>query len=192
MSIDQQQSYQPQQPYGHVPAPVPPARPTNGIAVAGLILDFIVPPIGFILSLIGLMQSGRKGRRGLAVTGVILGLVFSLGLAGVVYAVVKVGDNVATVLDPGCLSAKTVMAANTAKLSNPATVKEALQSTIDGLAAAESKAQHDNVRGAVKTMKDDFIQLQQAVNGGTAPTGLDTKLATDGAAFDKICDTGAK
>jgi hypothetical protein len=200
--VDQQQpqqpygygQQQPQQPYGYgAQAPVPPgpppfaqpaAKPGNGVAVAGLILAFLAPPIGLILSIIGLVKSGRAGRRGVAIAGLVISLVLN-GIIGavVVVALSNVG-NVGNALDPGCTTSKTVMLDNISKLGDPATIQDGVQSVIDGLTSAESKASHDEVRNAVKTLKQDYIELQTVLKAKQQlPADLNTRLTTDGAAF---------
>jgi len=189
--VDQQS---PQQPYGYgEPTPMPPGppsfaqpapQPSNGIAVVGLILAFLVPPVGLILSIIGLAKSGRAGRRGMAIAGLVIGLVFTLGIGGIVYAVSQV-----SALDPGCGTAQSAVTDNAGKISSPATLQEGVQATIDGLGAAESKATHDNVRNAIKALKDDYSQLLAAANAGdlTKINQLQATLTADATAFDKLC-----
>ena len=62
----------PQQAYAqpqYVPAPS-----TNGLCIAGLILAFVFPLLGLILSIVGLVKvkSSGEGGRGLAIAGIIL------------------------------------------------------------------------------------------------------------------------
>ena len=190
--VDQQS---PQQPYGYgEPTPVPPGppqfvqpapQPSNGIAIAGLILAFLLPPIGVILSIIGLAKSGRAGRRGVAVAGLVIGIVLTLGaVGGIIYAVSQV-----SALDPGCGTAQSAVTDNAGKISSPATLQEGVQATIDGLGTAESKATHDNVRNAIKALKDDYSQLLAAANGGdlTKLNELQSKLTADATTFDNLC-----
>jgi hypothetical protein len=50
---------------------------TNGMAIAGFVLSFFVSPLGIIFSAIGLNQIGkdpRQGGKGLAIAGLILGI----------------------------------------------------------------------------------------------------------------------
>ncbi len=84
--------YAPQPYYGQ---PVPPAQPgTSTLAIVGLVLAFIVPPVGLVLSIVALVrvQRGRvpaKGR-GLAIAGTIVGAVCSLIGVLIVLAAVQV------------------------------------------------------------------------------------------------------
>lgn len=95
------------QPYS---APHPPASPpqysapdasgsTSGLAVVGLILAFLVPIVGLVLSLVALGRTGERkaGGRPLAVIGTIVGGLFTLGglLLVVVLALgVTAGDGI--------------------------------------------------------------------------------------------------
>jgi hypothetical protein len=191
--VDQQS---PQQPYGYGPNPVPPGpppfaqpepAPSNGIAVAGLILAFLVPPVGLILSIIGLVKSGRAGRRGVAVAGLVIGLVLTLvvAAAGILYLVASKSS----ALDPGCGTAQSAVTDNASKIASADTFKDAAQATIDGLGAAESKATHDNVRSAIKALKDDYGQLLSAATAGDLAKNndLQSKLTADANAFDALC-----
>jgi len=50
---------------------------TNGMAIAGFVLSFFISPLGIIFSAIGLNQIGkdpRQGGKGLAIAGLILGI----------------------------------------------------------------------------------------------------------------------
>ena len=53
----------------------PLTRHSNALAIWGLILAFLIPPIGFIISLIALSQAKKRGgsHRGLALAGTIIG-----------------------------------------------------------------------------------------------------------------------
>jgi Domain of unknown function (DUF4190) len=96
-----------QQTYGHEPAPQYPAQPgygqptpgyeqfpqqqkTNTMAILGLVFAFVFTPLGIVFSAIGLSQikKRREGGRGLALTGLILSIVFML--IGIVIAVVVI------------------------------------------------------------------------------------------------------
>jgi|HubBroStandDraft_5_1064220.scaffolds.fasta_scaffold532758_2 hypothetical protein len=80
-------------------APVPPAAPayapagprTNVLAIVGFILAFVVTLAGIIVSAIALKQIKQTGEggHGLALAGVILGIVFSV--FWIIYFVVIIG-----------------------------------------------------------------------------------------------------
>src|SRR5690349_18962710 len=88
----------------------PPAAPaqlgTSGLAIAGLILTFLIAPLGFLLSLIAVFKTGpnRAKGRGLAITGIIVSLLI---IAGSTAAVVKLANS--TLVDPGCTAGKTAI-----------------------------------------------------------------------------------
>lgn len=163
---------------------------TNGMAIAGLILAFLVAPIGLILSLVGLIQAGRQGQKGkgLAVIGIVVSLVLMIGAGTAMYLV---AGKVSTLADPGCTTGKAAVLDNADKVSNQSTAKEALQATVDGLASAQARAKHSNVREAMKALADDYRQLVTALDTGTAPPpGLQDKIDADAAVVDKLCSIG--
>ncbi|NMN00070.1 hypothetical protein G1C96_0647 [Bifidobacterium sp. DSM 109958] len=72
---------QPAYPVGAYPYAQPPAaRPWNSLSIVGLVLAFVVPPAGLIVSVIALLQIGRTGERGkgLSVAGIVLGVLNTL------------------------------------------------------------------------------------------------------------------
>jgi hypothetical protein len=172
----------------------PPPQGTNGLAIAGFILAFVVAPIGFILSLIGLIQTSKRHQKGkgLAVAGVIVSV---LAMAATVTAMTvvfaTVGKNVTTITDPGCTAGKSVILNMPSSPSSPDSVKAQLQTTIAGLNSAAAKAKHDNVRNALKALADDYNQILQAINTGTEPpAGLEAKVGADANAIDELCTIG--
>jgi hypothetical protein len=190
-----QQSY-PQQPYGQPPAPgygyMPPAAPpkTNVVAIWAIVLAFLAPGIGFILSIIALVQSGTRGRRGLSIAALVISLVISSGYGFVIYEVVK-NTNITTAADPGCTTAKAAILDNSDAVNNTATIKQGLQATVNGLNDAVAKAQHDSVKQAVTAVRDDYSELLNDVNTTTEPAaGLQTKLTNDANAVDALCTIG--
>ncbi|GIH20713.1 DUF4190 domain-containing protein [Rugosimonospora africana] len=191
MSIDQQG---PPPPVGSFPpvAPPPAAQGTNGLSIAGLILAIFVAPLGFILSIIGLVLAGRRGQKGkgLAIAGIIISVLI---MGGSTAAIVALGGKVSTLTDPGCLSGKSAMIDNESKVNSPDTIKEGLQATIDGLNSAAGKAKHDNVRSAVQAVAADYSELLKDVNSGTSPSQeLSDKLDTDASKLDSLCTVNTK
>jgi hypothetical protein len=170
---------QAQQPY---PAPPPPQQGTSGLAIAGLILAFLVAPLGFILSLIAVFRtgSGRRKGRGLAITGIIISVLI---MAGAVTAGFLLASS--TVADPGCTAGKSAILDN-ASPTDP----KSLQSIADSLNAAAAKAKHDDVRAATQALADDYTQLLNATKTGKMPAGIVDKVAADGAKFDSLCSIG--
>jgi hypothetical protein len=176
------------------PPVAPVQRGTNGLAIAGFVLAIVVAPVGFILSIIGAVQAGRRNQKGkgLAVAGIVIGLIFS---AGGIAGAVALGGKVSTLADPGCTTAKSAVLDNSDKVdaSDAATVKDGLTATVTGLTSAQGKATHDNVRNAVKALNADYSEYLNDVNSGTAPAAdLQSRLTNDANAFDSLCsiDTG--
>jgi hypothetical protein len=183
-----------QAPGAPVPPPGAPAAEkttTNGLAIAGFILAFLAAPLGFILSLIGFFQAGsrRQKGRGLAVGGIIVSL---LVMAAGTAITVVLASKVATLADPGCTTGKAAILDNQQKAADPATMKEGIQATIDGLRAGAAKARHDNVRNAMQTLADDYSQLLKGLDTGNADPGLPSKITQDATEIDKLCTVGAK
>jgi hypothetical protein len=175
-------------PYGQPP----PQQGTNGLSIAGLILAFVAAPIGFILSIIGLVQAGKRGQKGkgLALTGIIVSLVLMIG-SGVLVA--AAASKVTKLADPGCTTGKSAVLDNQSKVSNPDTIKDGLTATIAGLNSAAAKAQHDDVRNAMKALADDYSQMLNAINTATPPSSeLTDKIVKDGEKVDSLCSIGTK
>jgi hypothetical protein len=185
-----QQTYGTAAPQYGTPAygsPPPPPPGTNGLSIAGLILAFLAAPIGFILSIIGLIQAGKRGQKGkgLAIAGIIISLLLMVG--GVIIAA-TVATTVSKLADAGCTTGKSALVDNSAKMNDPNSVKPALQASIDGLDAAAAKATHADVKAAVTALADDYKQLLQDVNTGTPPDpALQTKIDNDAKKFDSLC-----
>lgn len=61
-------------------AALPQPNKTNGMAIAGLVLAFIIPLLGFILSIISLGQIKKRGEggRGLAIAGIVISSLFMI------------------------------------------------------------------------------------------------------------------
>ena len=180
MSLDEQRPH-PYDQQGYQ-APPPPPRGTSGLAIAGLILAFLMAPIGFILSLIAVFKTG-KGRskgRGLAVAGLI---VSTLIIGGATTAVVLAANS--TVADPGRVAGKTAILEGAKSVD-----ANSLKTTADDLNAAAAKAKHDNVRAALTALADDYSQMRDAVATGNIPAGIEEKLTADANTIDSLCTIG--
>lgn len=181
MSLDEQLPPPP----GHqgFPPPQPPQQGTSGLAIAGLILAFLVAPIGFILSLIAIFKTGAgkaKGR-GLAIAGLIVSVLVIGGFTAIVVAAAN-----STVADPGCTSGKQAILDN-ASNTDPTN----LQPVIDQLNAAAAKAKHADVRNAMKAIADDYTQVQNGTKTGQMPPGILDKIKTDAQKVDDLCTVGS-
>ena len=186
-------------PTGYPPAGAPgyyPAAPvpqkTAGVAIAGLILAFLFFPLGLVFSVIGLVVTGKDGKRGrgLAVAGLVISLAIG---AGSVVVIAKLAKNITTIADPGCTHGKQVLLDNgdLGDGTDPTVLKAKLRTVITGLDAAAADAKHDNVRTAMKTLADDYRQLQTALNSGsTPPSDLESRATADGNRIDELCTIG--
>ena len=189
MSINEQLPPQPGQNfnYGAPPPPMPPQpQGRSGLAIAGFILAFFLPLIGFILSLIAIFKTGagKAAGRGLAIAGTIIGLLGTIGWVVTIAAVFFVANS--TVADPGCTEGKAAI------INNATNVDAAsLQKTINELNAAAAKAKHDDVRNAVKAMANDYTQMLTAVKTGNVPSGLMDQVTKDGQTLDSLCTIGS-
>jgi hypothetical protein len=64
-------------------------NPGKTTGIVGLVLAFLLPLIGFIVSLVARSQSKKAGlKNGPATAGIILGLIFTLGELAVIIAIV--------------------------------------------------------------------------------------------------------
>jgi peptidyl-prolyl cis-trans isomerase B (cyclophilin B) len=95
-------------PYGAYPPPYDPygyprPRPTNGMAIASLICAFVFAPLGIIFGHISLSQIKRTGEEGhgLAVAGLVISYLITVGTVLVMAAVVWFTIAVARHLDDG-------------------------------------------------------------------------------------------
>ncbi|MGQ7296182.1 FxLYD domain-containing protein [Quadrisphaera sp. KR29] len=77
-----------------------PPRPTSVVAVVGLVLAFVLSPVGVVVSAFGIgdTRGGRKAGRGLAVAGVVVGVLGTvLWVVAAIAAVALVRGTYATV-----------------------------------------------------------------------------------------------
>lgn len=76
--------------YGSQQHPGQPLRPTSVTAVVGFVLAFVVSPVGAVVSGFGIRDTrgGRRGGRGLAVAGVVIGAVGTVLWVLAVFAIV--------------------------------------------------------------------------------------------------------
>ncbi|WP_127500531.1 hypothetical protein [Actinoplanes solisilvae] len=170
---------------GAVPPPAPQQQQqqgTSGLAITGLVLAFLLPGIGFILSLIAIFKTGpgKRAGRGLAITGVIVSVIlsttYSLLLAN------WVNDN-KTLVDPGCTAGR---AAIVAMGTNP-TIDQVSKLAAD-LDAASGKAKDAEVKTALKAIADGYNKIISDAKAGKEPTPAAlTKIEGDEKKFDELC-----
>lgn len=166
----------------------PAPRPTrNGLAIAGFILAFLFAPIGFILSLIGLILASKNRQKGKVLA--VFGMVISVLIMGIATTVaLTVGNKVATIADPGCIEGKSAILGMPTASTDPTVLKTQLQDVIDKLDTAASHARHDNVRAALTAFRDDYAAVKKGLDGGAAPGAtLVAKIKADGDSIDKLC-----
>jgi hypothetical protein len=156
--------YPPQPGYAEPPAEAP--KRGNAPAILSIVL-FFLPVVGLVLGIIGLARAGRRGRRAAAVIGLILAILVNLFTGFTVYAANF--TNLNTVSDPGCRAAEKTLSDLPADSNDPTALKQRLQTAVDGLTAAAAKADHDNTKAAILAMRDDYQELLNNANAGTAP-----------------------
>ena len=159
--------------------PQPPNRGTSVLAIIGLILAFCGGPLGFILSVAAIFQTGpnRKKGRGLAIAGVVVSLVMMAGSTAAYLALSS-----STVLDPGCTDGKAAILAY-----DPSGDAADLQSTIDDLNAAADKAKNDEVRDAMRALAKDYADMKTGIETGKLPDDIVGRVAADAAKVDELC-----
>jgi hypothetical protein len=195
-------------PYGYQSVP---AKPTNGIALAGAITSF-VPVVGLVLSIIGAVRSRALGGAGktAGTVGIVLSLLFTGGWGFLGY---KLGNS--TLADPGCISAEAhARALDSTLSSDEATLKadsgsgdtdqvhsdwqkliSDMSSGQADLEADAAKARHASVRDAIEKLNTDistFVSEGQQYLAGddSAPDSMvqtAEAMETDGDAVDSIC-----
>jgi hypothetical protein len=193
-------------PYGWAPP-----KQKNAVALTGAILS-IVPPVGLIVSLIGLARSKARGGAGkkAAIWGIALSLVLGCTFGFLLY---KVGKS--TAADPACISAEQAVTAMTGKMSADESALSAaessgqsaqvitalnamvadLQTVKTGLDSDVTNATHANVKAAMQTLDNDLgviITVVPELESGDASAAssmesVATHIQADGNAVDNLC-----
>ena len=207
-------SEQPQGQPGHGDAGYPPAsQKTNTMAILGLVFAFVFSPLGIVFSAMGLSQikKRREGGRGLAMSGLVLSILFTLlGVLIFVFAFAAVQEAAETgamaetelaapaaepAADPtGVLAACEVIAptlgdfdAAVATVETPeeyALLVTDVRGALEGAAATTS----DPVFVAdVQTMSDNLQLTADAISNGEDPSYLDAALTEDDARVGEAC-----
>jgi len=205
----------PAQGYGQYPGYDMQRPRTNVMAILGLVFAFVCSPLGIVFSAIGLRQvkKRREGGRGLAITGLVLSIVFLLiGLLMmlvVLPAVLAAAKGTAATQDAAASQAVHAPAADATgtvtacKVIVPALLKlEAdvakattadeytqLLSQLRATIEIAAKAQQDPVfLQDVQTLSSDFQQAVDATSNGGDTAALESALTTDGDAVGNDCD----
>jgi hypothetical protein len=190
-----QQSFGQQVPYGY---PVQQQKQSNGFAVAGFILS-LLPLLGLIFSILGLVRSGKVAGKGrvLSIVGLVLSIVFAVVYSLLIANVAKS----ATALDPGCTTAENRFATLDSQIQadsgNMNSLMGDLTSMQLALQASANQAVHDNVESKLQASSTDLqatIADLKALQAGTSTDS--TKLSndlqafqTDGTALDTLCSS---
>lgn len=181
---------------GHPGQPPASATPANqgrsGLAIAGFILAFLLPPLGLILCLIGMVQAGKSGQKGkvLAGIGMAVSLVF---IGGTIALVVLIGKEAKTLADPGCSIGKSAILDNADKAGDASDITafgNAVQATIDGLDKAAAKAKDKEVRTAMKDTADAYRAVLEGTKTGNLTEEMTTKMTTTASRIDELCTIG--
>ena len=182
-------------------------RQTNGAALAGAILS-VLPPLGLVLSAVGLSRAKVLGGAGktAAGLGIVLSLVFAGGYGVGVYELARSAS-----VDPACAS----VSAMESELSNDESALSTVESsggdgdtqralssvvselqTLDGeLGGDAERATHADVQVRIQAVDGELGKMiadLKAVQGGddSALSGLNGivgKLQADGAAMNQVC-----
>ena len=182
-------------------------RQTNGAALAGAILS-VLPPLGLVLSAVGLSRAKALGGAGktAAGLGIVLSLVFAGGYGVGVYELARSAS-----VDPACAS----VSAMESELSNDESALSTVESsggdgdtqralssvvaelqTLDGeLGGDAERAIHADVQVRIQAVDGELGKMiadLKAVQGGddSALSGLNGivgKLQADGAAMNQVC-----
>jgi hypothetical protein len=206
--------------YGQGAPGYPPAGPqkTNTMAILGLVFAFIFQPLGIIFSAIGLSQikkSHEKGR-GLALTGLILSIVFLiLGLVLLFFVFVALNEVVEQAAAEESLAAEETLGgdAGAEPVGDPQVVAAceviapALGAFDAGLATVTTPEEYallvtdvrTTIEGAaattsdaafvqaVQTMSDNLQLTADAISSGADPSYLDAALSEDDARVGSAC-----
>jgi uncharacterized membrane protein YdfJ with MMPL/SSD domain len=168
------------------------SQPRSGLPLAGLVLAIFIFPVGLIFSLVALVQTIRLNQKGklLATLGIVIALA---ELAVLVVVVMTVGQNVSTIVDPGCTQGKEVILADgdLGDSDDPEVVLATIGTVVTGLDEAAAKANHDDVRAALQALSADYKEYGEALERGSFPSSdLLTRLVDDANAIDELCTIG--
>lgn len=191
-------------------SPLPLQRQSNQMAKVGLVLAFLVWPVGLVLSIMALFRAGKRGGAGMF-TGV-WGVLVSVALAIATLAVLT--GSPAAVYDPGCDSAKSaisgingVLNADLGKLDSAGGTSgeqgeltqmvNALQPLQNDLGQADALATHQSVENAIQNADVDaqaFILALQSEQSGDDNNGIALQMTqrsgdlnADAGYIDQVC-----
>jgi Domain of unknown function (DUF4190) len=199
---------------GYAPAP----QRTNVMAILGLVFAFVFSPLGIVFSAIGLSQTKKRGEggRGLAITGLVLSIVFTLiGLLLFFFVFAAVTEAVesgavaaeteaaapaeeslaAAPADPqGVLAACEVIApalgefdAGVATVSTPEEYALLVTDVRTTIEGAAAATTDPTFVQDVQTMSNNLQLTADAISNGEDPTYLDAALTEDDVRVGEAC-----
>lgn len=70
----------------------PDSRPTDVVSIVGLVLAFLLAPVGLVVSIVGLVRTagGRRKGRGFAIAGVVVSVILTLAVVAAVVGLLSV------------------------------------------------------------------------------------------------------
>jgi hypothetical protein len=181
VSYPQEPPSPPDDPYAWPAYPEVPPRPgTSRLAVTGLILAVVLPPVGLVLSIIARSRTGpdKLAGRSLAVAGIITAVVVGAGATITVVALA----NSPHPTDPGCVA----LQHPDIKIKTAAGGPD-FQGFVDIFNQAADKAQHDDVKKALRTVADDYKFLEGGVSSGARPSGQTPDFRGDLQWVESVC-----
>ncbi len=179
------------QPWG---APMPPPQQSNGTAVAAIIFAFLIPLVGFILGIVGVVKSrnaGGKGR-GLSITAIIVSILVPIILVATLFSALGGATKVGERLNPGCIAAEGYLQQFDTNIKSDASdltkIKADAQTAIVELNKDADESTNAAATAAIRKFRADIQELLDDLNTTTPPSStLQAALVTDGAAVDTAC-----
>lgn len=190
-------SQQGQQPYGgQIPPQIPPQEPMigygspqnndkwNGLVIAGFVCAFLVPIVGLILSIIGMVQINKNGgkSKGMAIAGIIVSVVVMVLNGLLVFSMLNTANSVVQ-------TALTTSQSPSATSSSPSTTDPDIDDLDTDLDDLDDDL--DDLDNDVDTLPEGMTleellsmptfkeQFEQQVTKGL-PDGMDMKVSAKG------------
>jgi hypothetical protein len=138
-------------------------------------MSFILPGIGFVLSIAAIVKTGPGNSRGrsLAMAGIAVSIVSGVALSVLIYST-WTGDE-------GCVAAQYVIAGGrNADSAGYAAVAR-------GLREAATKAEHDDVYTLIIARANDYEEFADSAEGGKVIPVYQDRFAENRLALDKAC-----
>lgn len=179
----------PGSPFGY-PEQGPPAKGSNGFAIAALIFGILGGiPLALGFGIAGLVRAGKVHRgKVMSIVGIALAV---LWIAPAAY----LGTHLAKAADPGCIAAKdTIANYSDAKLNadsnNVTAMTNDLTAIVSQLNDAAGKSTNSAARNSIKRLATDFDELLSDLKNTKQPAAdLQTRIDADAKAVDDACGT---